>query len=209
MPRRLATATDSLVERLLAEVGSLRQELAEVRQEVVALRVENAHLRQQVGYYKSMHERAVARLAEKDAEIEQLKGRVRQLESERFGRQSEKSAASNRSNTLPGEKDEAPGAASGATAAPKRSRGQQADRPGPKRRSREHLPVVEEFIELPAAQQTCPRCGEPLADNGTEDSEQIGSTSARIDVASVVGVAGGRVRAAAAPKRSSRPRRRS
>jgi transposase len=171
MPRRVATATESLVERLLVEVGALRQELAEVRQEVVTLRVENAHLRQQVGYYKSMHERAVARLVEKDAEIEQLKGRVRQLESERFGRQSEKAAASDRSNTLPGEEDPPPGAT--CAAAPKRSRGQQPDRPGPKRRGREHLPVVEEFVELTDAQGTCPRCGERLAANGTEDSEQI------------------------------------
>ena len=171
MPRRVTTATESLVERLLVEVGALRQELAEVRQEVVALRVENAHLRQQVGYYKSMHERAVARLVEKDAEIEQLKGRVRQLESERFGRHSEKAAASDRGNTLPGEKDQAPGVAS--AAAPKRTRGQQPDRPGPKRRGREHLPVVEEFVELTDAQGTCPRCGEPLGANGSEDSEQI------------------------------------
>jgi transposase len=167
MPRRVANA-ESQVERLLAEVGALRQELFEVRQELVALRVENAKLRQQVGYYKSMHERAVARLAEKDAEIERLKGRVRQLESERFGQQSEKSPASDRSNTLPGEKDAAPNAA-----APKRARGQQPDRPGPPRRNRPHLPVVEEFIELTEEQRTCPRCGEPLAANGTEDSEQI------------------------------------
>lgn len=171
MPSRVA-ADESLVERLLAEVRALRQELAEVRQELVALRVENATLRQQVGFYKSMHERAVARLAEKDAEIAQLKGRVRQLESERFGRQSEKAAARDRSNSLPGEQD-APGAASDASPAPKRSRGQQQDRPGPKRRGREHLPVVEEFVELTDAQAACPRCGEPLAANGTEDSEQV------------------------------------
>ena len=146
MPRRVA-ADESLVERLLAEVGALRQELADVRQELVALRVENANLRQQVGYYKSMHERAVARLAEKDAEIEQLKGRVRQLESDRFGRQSEKATGRDRSNFLPGEHD-APGVVCGPAPAPKRSRGQQQDRPGPKRRNHEHLPVTEEFIEL-------------------------------------------------------------
>jgi len=169
-----ALATEvSPVDALLAEVQSLRRELAEVRRELDALRIENAHLRQQVGYYKSLHQRALTRLAEKDAEIEQLKGRVRQLESERFGRQSETSASSDRSNTLPGEQDEAPNAASDPAAPPKRSRGQQRNRPGPKRRNREHLPVVEEFIDLTESQTTCPRCGEPLAANGTEDSEQI------------------------------------
>lgn len=161
MPRRVVATNESLVERLLAEVAALRQELA-------TLSIENANLRQQVGYYKSMHERAVARLAEKDAEIEQLKGRVRQLESDRFGRQSEKTAGRDRSNSLPGEHD-----VPGADSAPKRSRGQQKDRPGPQRRNHEHLPVTEEFIELSAMQCTCPRCGEPLAANGTEDSEQI------------------------------------
>lgn len=178
MPERVATH-ESVVDQLLAEVAALRRELAEVRQEsaearqeLVALRIENANLRQQVGYYKSMHERAVTRLIEKDAEIEQLKGRVRQLESERFGRQSEKAAARDRSNSLPGEKD-APGAASDSAPAPKRSRGQQKDRPGPKRRKNERLPVTEEFIELSDSQCACPRCGEPLAANGSEDSEQI------------------------------------
>lgn len=173
-PSRGVVAADKwLVERLLAELGALRQELAEVRQELVALRAENASLRQQLGYYKSLHERAVARLVEKDAEIERLKARVRQLESERFGRQSEKATAGDRSNTLPGEKDDVPDAACGPTLAPKRSRGQQKDRPGPKRRGREHLPVVEEFVELSAEQGACPRCGEPLVANGTEDSEQL------------------------------------
>ena len=169
----VCVATDeSLVNRMFVELRTLRQELAEVRREVGVLRAENAQLRQQVGYYKSMHERAVARLAEKDADIERLKGRVRQLESERFGQQSEKAAASDRSNSLPGEKEEASGGSSG-TKAPPRSRGHQAGRPGPKRRGREHLPVVEEFIDLSEAQKTCPRCGEPLVANGTEDSEQI------------------------------------
>jgi len=171
MPAQTAAADESLVERLLAEVQSLRQELAEVRQEVSELRVENCKLRQQVGYYKSLYERTVARLTEKDAQIQQLKGRVRQLESERFGRQSERKAASHRSNSLPGEQDS--GTDSESAAAPRRSRGQQHDRPGPKRRNHEHLPVREEFIELDAAHSRCSQCGEPLVANGTEDSEQI------------------------------------
>lgn len=169
MPAGIAAAQESLVGRLLAEVQALRQELAEVRQEVSELRVENRNLRQQLGYYKSLYERTVARLTEKDAQIKQLKGRVRQLESERFGRQSERNRPRHHSHSLPGEQD----LGTGSTAASRRSRGQQPDRPGPRRRNHEHLPAREEFIELDDTQCVCPQCGEPLVANGTEDSEQI------------------------------------
>jgi hypothetical protein len=69
----------SLVVRLLAEVDELRADMA-------ALRRENLELRQQAGYWRSRHADAVQRLAELEQENEQLRGEIRKLQAERFGR---------------------------------------------------------------------------------------------------------------------------
>jgi transposase len=54
---------------------------------------------------------------------------------------------------------------------PRRPRGQQRGRPGPKRRDYSHLPADDEDHELPPEQCRCSRCGQPFADfPGTEDS---------------------------------------
>ncbi|MEA3342268.1 MAG: IS66 family transposase, partial [Chloroflexota bacterium] len=61
-----------------------------------------------------------------------------------------------------------------ATKRPQRPRGQQRDASGPPRRDHSHLPVVEEFVELPSEETTCPMCGKPASEmNETEDSEVI------------------------------------
>ena len=65
----LDTACRSSVGRL---VGKLRQDIAEMRGEVARLRRENLELRQQAGYWKSQHRRAVKR-------IEQLQQRIKSL----------------------------------------------------------------------------------------------------------------------------------
>src|SRR5262249_28624531 len=57
---------------------------------------------------------------------------------------------------------------------PPRPRGQQRGRPSPPRRDYRHLPVVVQELELPADQQRCPHCGQPLAPfPGTADSELL------------------------------------
>src|SRR5207245_6007829 len=58
-------------------------------------------------------------------------------------------------------------------AKPKRPRGRQPGQPAPRRRDYSHLPVREQFIDLPEAEQVCPDCGLPLKACGTEDSEQL------------------------------------
>src|SRR5260221_14340764 len=82
-----------LVVRLLAEVDQLRAEVA-------SLRRENLELRQQAGYWQSRHADAVRRIAALEQENEQLRGEIRQLQAERFGRRSEKQSGSDRSNDL-------------------------------------------------------------------------------------------------------------
>jgi len=145
-----------LVVRLLAEVDQLRAEVA-------GLRRENLELRQQAGYWRSRHADAVRRIAALEQENEQLRGEIRKLQAERFGRRSEKQSRSDRSNNLDDPTD----------AQPKRQRGRQPGQPAPKRRDYRHLPVREQVIDLPEGEQHCPRCGLPLKACGTEDSEQL------------------------------------
>ncbi len=145
-----------LVVRLLAEVDQLRAEVA-------TLRRENLALRQQAGYWQSRHADAVRRIAALEQENEQLRGEIRKLQAERFGRRSEKQSGSDRSNELEDPAD----------AKPKRPRGRQPGQPAPQRRDYSHLPTREQFIDLPAAQQICPDCGLPLKACGSEDSEQL------------------------------------
>jgi transposase len=145
-----------LVVRLLAEVDQLRAEVATVRRE-------NLELRQQAGYWQSRHADAVRRVAALEQENEQLRGEIRKLHAEQFGRRSEKQAASDRCNELEDRAD----------AKPKRPRGRQPGQPAPRRRDYSQLPVREQFVDLPDAQQICPSCGQPLKACGSEDSEQL------------------------------------
>src|SRR5437762_2609990 len=130
-----ATDLAPLVARLLAEVDQLRAEVA-------GLRRENLELRQQAGYWQSRHADAVRRLAALEQENEQLRGEVRKLQAERFGRHSEKQSGSDRSNELEDPAD----------AKPKRRRGRQPGQPAPRRRDYSHLPRHEQFIDLPEAE---------------------------------------------------------
>src|SRR5438132_9479790 len=145
-----------LVVRLLAEVDQLRAEVA-------SLRRENLELRQRAGYWQSRHTDAVRRVAALGQQNEQLRGEIRKLQAERFGRRSEKQSGSDRSHELEDPAD----------AKPKRPRGRQPGQPAPRRRDYSHLPVREQFIDLPEAEQVCPDCGLPLKACGTEDSEQL------------------------------------
>src|SRR3954447_21458024 len=144
-------------------VRRLCREVLDRRQEVNALRRENAELRQQAGYWKGMHARAVQRAERLEAQVEQLRGENRKLRAQLFGRKSEAASSRDRSNRLEGEDDPAP-------TTPLR-RGQRKDRPGPTRRDYSHLPVVEELRELPGPQRVCPRCGAALAASDTEASQ--------------------------------------
>jgi transposase len=154
-----------LLQDLQGEVVSLRQEVADLRRENAELWRENLELRQQAGYWKAQHARAVVRMAQLEAEVEQLRGENRLLQARLFGQKTEQSSSRDRSNQLDGENDDA---ASGP-----RPRGQRVGQPGPGRRDYSHLPVVEELLELPADQRTCAWCGAVFTASDTEDSEQL------------------------------------
>jgi transposase len=108
-----------------------------------------------------MHRRALEREALLQAEVDRLQALLRLREQQLFGRKTETAAAT--APTAP--------APAGAEAPPERPRGQQADRPGPRRRDYSHLPAVPEDHVLPPEQCRCPRCGLPFDEfPGTEDS---------------------------------------
>jgi transposase len=147
-------------------LGELRSELIQLRAEVEALRRDNLQLRQQAGYWKSMHARALQRLTTLEQDNERLRGEVARLNAQLFGRKSEKQSRTDRSNQLDGLDDE-----DDLNPAPQPAK---RARKGSKRRDFAHLPVREEFLELPPNQLVCPRCGQPWRQRSdTEDSEQI------------------------------------
>jgi transposase len=148
---------------VLELVAQLRSEVAELRGEVARLREENLGLRQQVGYWKAMHAAAIERVEAFRLEVDQLRGENRQLKADLFGRRSETPSAPNRSNDLEGPRADRPS----------RKRGQQPQRPGPKRRDYSHLPTREEWVELPEDQRRCSCCAQPFVACGSEDSEQV------------------------------------
>src|ERR1035437_8105275 len=140
--------------------------MAALRDRVDHLERENLELRQQAGYWKSRHRDAMARIGELEHQVEQLRGQKRQLQADLFGRRSDPTALSDRSNDLDDPQDD--------TQLSQRKRGQQPGNPGPKRRDYSCLPAREEFVELPHEQCVCPACGQPFRLRiDTEDSEQI------------------------------------
>jgi transposase len=151
---------------LIVLVDHLRQEVDELRGRLAAVQRENLELRQQAGYWKSLHRKGLGRITKLDKKVEQLEGENRKLQADLFGKSTEKTTRSDRSNDLGDPQDDSQG--------PPRKRGQQPNNPGPKRRDYSHLPVHDEFRELPPEECVCPKCGEPLLVRGdTEDSEQI------------------------------------
>src|SRR5260370_15728663 len=71
--------------------GQLRAEVAQLRQEVSQLHRENLDLRQQVGFWQTMHARAVERVEQWAQRVQELEAENRQLRQQAFGRKSEKS----------------------------------------------------------------------------------------------------------------------
>src|SRR5271170_4565495 len=158
--------TNSSLE-LIALVATLRREVAELRAEVERLNRENLELRQQAAYWKSRHRDALQRITELERKVEQLEGEKRQLQADLFGKRTETTTQSDRSNHLDDPQDDC--------SEPLRKRGQQPENPGPKRRAYDHLPVLQEdLLVLPPEQCVCSRCGQPFVPHGyTDDSEQI------------------------------------
>jgi transposase len=139
--------------------------LRRVEQELGALRREVSELRCEVGYWKSRHADAVKRIEGLKEELQQAQGQVRILQDKLFGRKSEKSGASDRSNELVDPEE---------ATVDRNQRGARPGHAGHRRRDYSHLPAVEEFVPLPVDSLVCPHCGKPAAMmSETEDSEVL------------------------------------
>jgi transposase len=124
-----------------------------------------AEFRWEVGYWKSQHAGAVKRIGRLTEELDHARGQVRSLQGKLFGRQSEKSAGTDRGNDLFDPEE---------VSTPPKKRGAQPGQTGHGRRDYSHLPVVEEVVSLPEESLLCPQCGKsavPMVD--TEDSELL------------------------------------
>jgi transposase len=144
----------------------VRSLVSELREEISQLRREVSELRCEAGYWKSRHADAVKRNEKLQEELDQANAEIRKLKADLFGRKSEKQSSTDRSNQLDDPQEQ--------NSAHKKKRGQQPNRPGPARRDYSHLPVREEFVDVPPEECVCGCCGKPLADMGeTEDSEQV------------------------------------
>ena len=130
-----------------------------------ALQELRADFRREVGYWKSRHADAVKRIERLQEELDQSRGQTRALQDQLFGRKSEKSAQSDRSNELFDPEE--------VTAVAKK-RGAQPGHAGHGRRDYSQLPVVEEFVSLPEESLLCPICGRPATMmSSSEDSELL------------------------------------
>src|SRR4030065_1159409 len=136
----------------------LEGKLAELRRAVSELRCD-------VGYWKSRHADAVKRNERLTEELHQAQGQIRSLQGKLFGRKSEKSARSDRSNDLFDPEEVAAGG---------KRRGAQPGHAGRERPDYSHLPVEEEFVPLAEESLACPICGKPATMmSSTADSELL------------------------------------
>jgi transposase len=164
MSATLLENPDELVcgSRREADLAALAKKLLD---EVTQLRGEVRELRRQAGRSKGMWEQAKRKNEKLQKEIDSLRAENRQLKDRLFAGKSEKQPPKDRTNVLDDPQ---------AVDTPRRSRGQQPDAPGPKRRDYSHLPVIEEQLALASDKTACPKCGRLAAEmTKTEDSELI------------------------------------
>jgi len=144
---------------------------------------EHVQLKWDAAYWRTRHQGAIKRLAQREhefqteqarrdqraaeteailkARMETLEARIRDLCQRLFGAKSEKTGHSERQ-----QKDH--------SGQPARPRGQQPGRPGHGRSRLDHLPVVPEIIDLTETEKRCPSCFLPLIPFvGTQDCEVV------------------------------------
>ena len=135
-------------------------EYLQLKGENARLQRENLELRSERGYWRAMHEKSLAREAEKDRKIEKLKAQVSYLNRKKYERSNEKSSKKRESGTTHGARP------------PARPRGQQPGSEGHPRTCLSHLPAREEPIPHP--DPSCSKCRLPFEELlSTEDSEQV------------------------------------
>jgi transposase len=168
----------SAVAEISCEESAISQgKLTPFAQVMVTLsKEEHIRLRCEASFWKSQHQRALARVEELEAdhraamaqatqrevalrsELEQAQGEIRDLKKRLFGRKTERSSGLEKG--------------AGQNTKSEQPRGQRPGAAGHGRTLEQHLPAQVETVEL--ACPHCPDCGQAYADfPGTEDSEVI------------------------------------
>ena len=132
----------------------------EISPQITISEKEYLSLKCELGYWRSMHEKALSRIDKLNRIIAHQKGKIRDLTNRLFGKKSEKKGSNKKDgepkNTTPEERD----------------RGQQPGSEGHGRTERPDLPRVEEpvdFSEIPK----CSECGTAYLFDGKKESEII------------------------------------
>jgi len=138
-----------------------------LKEENAKLLMENNILRTDIGYWKSRHQQAVEREEVFKKELQDKKARIKYLTRQLYEKKTEHSK----------KRAESDKQASGPR---KRKRGQQPDRPSPKRRDQGHLAAKEEVYDLLESEKYCLTCGLPFKEmTETEDSEVLETQEVR------------------------------
>ena len=118
-------------------------------------------LKCEVGYWRSMHEKALSRIEKLNRIIAHQKGKIRDLTNRLFGKKGEKKGSDKKDGEP---KDKEPGTES--------PRGQQPGSKGHGRTERPDLPHVEELVDFSEVPK-CSECGTEYLFDGQKESEII------------------------------------
>ncbi len=129
--------------------------------QIVISEKEYLSLKCEVGYWRSMHEKALSRIDKLNIKVEQQKGKIRDLTNRVFGKKSEKTGS--------GKKD---GESKNTDSGEKRKRGQQPGTEGHGRTKRPDLPRIEESVDFSVVPE-CSKCGIAYLPDGQKESEII------------------------------------
>ena len=127
---------------------------------VLVAKEEYIRLRWAAAYWKAQHAGAVEREKQLKSENLSLRARVRELESQLWGRKSEQAKGGRAGSSSP--------KASG------RPRGQQKGKRGHGRTTLDGLAAQEEVVDLEEAQKSCPKCGLALGSLGLDGRRRGG-----------------------------------
>lgn len=118
-------------------------------------------LKCEVGYWRSMHEKALSRIDKLNRIIALQKGKIRDLTNRLFGKKGEKKGSSKKDDEAKNKEPEK-----------ERNRGQQPGSEGHGRTERPDLPRVEEPVDFPEVPK-CSECGTEYLFDGQKESEII------------------------------------
>jgi len=147
----------SCQESLPVYTPEINDPVIEISPQILISEKEYLGLKNQVGYWQTMHKNAISREKELKQRIKELEGKIRDLRNRLFGKKSEKKSSSS-------DKDKSKSPTS------KRPRGQQRGSKGHGRTERPDIPEKEELANF-SEDPICPNCGQPYIPDECKQAE--------------------------------------